>query len=98
MGLFVLFILISKEKFSVLSIIVAFYSCTPYSSISKVNNLFDKLESLKQRWVMSHVVHDVKFLEIPFPHDFRVEQMVEFCCLCCQQSLDNFYQVIQALG
>ena len=82
----------------VLGVIVAFYSCTPYSSVSKVNHLFDKLESLKQGWVMSHVVRDVKFLESPFPCGSHAEQMLKLCCLSQRQNSVNFYQVIWVLG
>ena len=70
-----------QKKFLALSIIVVFYFCTPYSSILKVNNLFDKLESLNLGWAMSHVVSDVKFLESPFPRGFRRGQMPKLCCL-----------------
>ena len=87
-----------EEKFLVLGIIVAFYACAPYSSVFKVNNLFDKLESLKQGWVMSHVVRDVKFLESPFPRGSRAEWMLKSCCLSRRQNSVNFYQVIWVLG
>ena len=70
----------------------------PYSSVFKVNNLFDKLELLNQGWVMSHVVCKVKFLESPFPCGSHAVQMVKFCCLFHRCNLDNFCQVIQALG
>ena len=82
----------------VLGNIVAFYSCAPYSSVFKVNNLFDKLESLKQRWVMSCVVRDIKFLESPFPRGSHAERMLKLCCLSQRQNSVNFYQVIWVLG
>ena len=47
---------------------------------------------------MSHVVRDIKFLESPFPHGSRAEQMPKLCCLPRQQDSINFYQVIWVLG
>ena len=70
----------------------------PYSSIFKVINLFDKLESLKEGWVMSCEVRDVKFLESPFPHGSRRGWMPKLCCLPRRQNSFNFYQVIWVLG
>ena len=79
-----------------MSIIIVLRSDAPYSSVLKVNNLFDKLESLNQGWVMSHVVRDVKFLESPFPHGSHREQM-QFCCWPRQRDSFNVYKVIMGI-
>ena len=79
-----------------MSIVIELHSDAPYSSILKVNNLFDKLESLNQGWVMSHVVRDIKLLESPFPHGSHRERM-QFCCW--PQRCDSFkvYEVIMGI-
>ena len=79
-----------------MSIIIVLHSNARYSSVLKVNNLFDKLESLNQGWVMSHVVRDVKLLESPFPHGSRREQMC-FGCWPLQHSSFKFYKVFMDL-
>ena len=79
-----------------MSIIIVLLSGAPYSSILKVNNLFDKLESLNQGWVMSRVIRDVKFLESPFPHDSCRDQM-QFCCLPRWQDSFRVYKVIVSI-
>ena len=87
-----------KEEFLILSIIVTFYSCVPPLLLHiQSYNLFDKLESLKEGWVMSREVCDIKFLESPFPHGSCRGRMVRFCCLSHRRNLDNYYQVIQVL-
>ena len=85
-----------KKKFLGLSIIIVLHSNAPYSSVLKVNNLFDKLESLNQGWVMSHVVHDVKFLESPFPRGSRRERM-QFCCWPRRCDSFKVYKVIMGI-
>ena len=79
-----------------MSIIIVLCSNAPYSSVLKVNNLFDKLESLNQGWVMSHVIHDIKLLESPFPRGSRREQMC-FGCWPLQHNSFKFYKVFMGL-
>ena len=79
-----------------MSIIIVLCSDAPYSSVLKVNNLFDKLESLNQGWVMSRVVHDVKLLESSFPRGSRREQMC-FGCWPLRCSSFKFYKVFMGL-
>ena len=80
-----------------MSIIIVLCSDTPYSSVLKVNNnLFDKLESLNQGWVMSHVVRDVKLLESPFPRGSRREWM-QFCCWPQWRDSFKVYKVIMGI-
>ena len=45
---------------------------------------------------MSHVVHDVKFLESPFPHGSRKERM-QFCCWPQQHDSFKVYEVIMGI-
>ena len=79
-----------------MSIIIILHSNAPYSSILKVNNLFDKLESLNQGWVMSRVVRDVKLLESPFPRGSRRERM-QFCCWPRRHDSFKVYKVFMGL-
>ena len=76
-----------------MSIIITLCFDAPYSSVLKVNNLFDKLESLNQGWVMSCVICDIKFLESPFPCGSHRDQM-QFCCLLQWRDSFRVYEVI----
>ena len=42
---------------------------------------------------MSHVIHDIKLLESPFPHGSQREQMCFGCCPL-QHSSFKFYKVL----
>ena len=47
---------------------------------------------------MSHVIHDVKFLESPFPPGSCRGRMPKLCCLPQRQNSFKFYQVILGFG
>ena len=79
-----------------MSIIVILRSDAPYSSVLKVNNLFDKLEFLNQGWVMSRVIRDIKLLGSPFPRGSQREQMC-FGCWPLPCSSFKFYKVFMGL-
>ena len=79
-----------------MSIIIVLCSNAPYSSVLKVNNLFDKPESLNQGWVISRVIHDVKLLESPFPHGSHRERM-QFCCWPRWHDSFKVYKVFMGL-